>query len=109
MSRFRSMPSRTTLALGLLLLGAASFACDEDGKSAPDKCGDPALQIYDIQTAGEPADDNARFPCVTEIGHAVSSISTATPVETAGTGGTAGKSSAGGSGGKGGNAGTGGK
>jgi hypothetical protein len=115
MSRLSRTPNRTTLAIGLLLLVATSFACDDDGKTAPDKCGDPALQIYDIQSAGEPADDNAKYPCLTKIGHSVSSIvpaggsTSSTTTGGNGGGGTGGKASTGGTGGKASTGGTGGK
>jgi hypothetical protein len=74
MSRFRSNPVRGKAVLGALLLFVASgsAACDEEGKTAPERCLDPALPIFDIQAAGAPADDNAQYPCVTKAGHAVS-------------------------------------
>ena len=126
MSRLRIVPGRATLAVGLLLLAAAATACEEDSKTAPATCADPALPIYDIQGGAEDVNN----PCVTPVGHAVSSIAGGSSVDTggasdtggtagssgsagkggtAGSGGSAGKGGAGGSGGKGGNAGTGGK
>jgi hypothetical protein len=87
--RKRAFPNRARAALGALLLALGAAACDEDGKTAPARCADPPLPIFDIQAAGAPADDNARFndedelPCVTEVGHAISG-----PAVVAGTGGS---------------------
>ncbi len=122
MSRLSSHPVRAQAALGALLLGlvVSASGCEEDGKTAPDRCLEPALLIFDIQTAGAPADDNARFnddldangnllsPCVTKVGHSVSNIGSPTTPTTAGTGGsaTAGNGGKGGKGGKGGSGGT---
>lgn len=78
MSRVRSFPVRTWAVLGAALGALAISGCGEDGKGVPARCTDPPLPIYDIQNAGAPADDFARFnepgalPCVTEVGHAVS-------------------------------------
>ena len=99
MSRQRRMPARAKAALCTLLRALASSvsACDEDGKTAPERCLDPPLPApFDIQHAGAPADDNEQYPCVTPIGHAVSYIGSPT------TGGTAsgGTSSSGGAGGE---------
>jgi hypothetical protein len=96
MSRRRCIPARTKAAFALLLLAFASSvsACDEDGKTAPARCLDPTLPIFDIQAAGAPADDNARYPCVTEVGHATSPTTTPT-TDTAGSAGKAATSSAG--------------
>jgi len=69
----------------LLTLVAGAAACEEDGKTAPERCLDPALPIFDIQAAGEPSDDNAQYPCVTPVGHSVSYIGSPTPTPTAGT------------------------
>lgn len=113
MSRL-SLPARAVTALGaaLLLLGVA--ACDEDGKTAPERCADPPLPIYDIQHAGAPADDNARFnddagggdssgatpPCVTEVGHGISKpVVVGTGGGSSGTSGTTSTSGSGGLGG----------
>lgn len=84
MSRQRCIPARAKASLGLLLLAMASsvLACEEDTKSAPERCADPALPIFDIQAAGAPADDNEQYPCSTPIGHAVSYVG---PAVTAGT------------------------
>ncbi len=77
MSRVRSLPARTLAVLGAALAALVLSACGEDGKGVPARCADPPLPIYDIQNAGAPSDDFARFndpgepPCVTEIGHAV--------------------------------------
>lgn len=65
MSRFCLLQSRV---LGAALLALGALACGEDGKTAPERCADPPLPIYDIQDAGAHAVDN---PCVTPIGHAV--------------------------------------
>lgn len=95
MSRHRSHPVRAKAALSVLLLvvSAGAAACDEDGKTAPERCADPALPIYDMQAAGAPADDNAKYPCVTEVGHAISQQGpTTTPTST---GGSAGKAATG--------------
>ena len=106
MSRLSRIPDRAKAAVGWLLLAVAvtAVACEEDGKTAPDRCADPVLPIYDIQGAGEPseAEVNAN-PCVTKVGHSISSIGTADSGG-ATTGGTAGAAS----GGKGGKSGTGG-
>jgi hypothetical protein len=85
MSRQRYVPTRAKAWLGLLLLAFASSvsACDEDGKTVPERCADPALPIFDIQAAGVPADDNDRYPCSTPVGHAVSSVGTAATAGTA--------------------------
>jgi hypothetical protein len=78
MSRYRAFLPRARAALGALLLISSAAACDEDGKTAPARCADPPLPIFDIQHAGAPADDNARYndadalPCVTEVGHGIS-------------------------------------
>lgn len=117
MSRLSSHPVRAQAALGALLLGlvVSASGCEEDGKTAPDRCLEPALLVFDIQTAGAPADDNARFnddldangnllsPCVTKVGHSVSNIGSPTPT-TAGTGGSATAGTGGGKGGSGGTA-----
>jgi hypothetical protein len=87
MSRHRSFPNRARVVLGALLLASGVTACDEDGKTTPARCSE--LPIFDIQNAGAPADDNARYndaeglPCVTEVGHAISK-----PAELAAAGGT---------------------
>jgi len=98
MSRVRSHPVRAKAVLSVLALivVAGLPACEEDSKTAPERCADPPLQIYDIQ-AGAPAETN---PCITPIGHSVNSIAPAggTSTPTAGTGGKGGS----GSGGKGG-------
>ena len=90
MNRQRYVPVRAKACLGLLLLAFASSvsACDEDGKTVPERCGDPALPIFDIQAAGAPADDNAQYPCSTPIGHSVSSVGPAATAGTASNGGT---------------------
>lgn len=74
MSRVRRLP-RSTSALALLaLLPILASACGgEDGKTAPEKCNDPPLPIFDIQAAGVPNVDN---PCVTQPGYAISGTTT---------------------------------
>ncbi len=105
MSRLSCLPDRAKAAAGVLLLALAvgAAACDEDGKTAPERCADPALPIFDIQAAGEPADDNAQYPCVTQVGHSISSIGTPDTGGTTSTGGatTGGKGGGGGKGGSG--------
>jgi hypothetical protein len=90
MSRLRFNPVRAKGALGALLLtlAAGASACDDDGKTAPATCLDPALPLYDIQGAGAPSVDN---PCVTPVGHAISFIGE----PTTSTGGTSSGSSGG--------------
>jgi hypothetical protein len=109
MSRLRNIPGRATIALGCMLLGALAVACEEDGKTAPEKCGSPPLLIYDVQ-GGAQGDPDAN-PCVTDEGHAVSVILPASSGGSAptNTGGSGGKGGAGGSGGSSGKGGTGGK
>ena len=89
MSRQRCIPARAKAAIGLLLLAfvGSVTACDDDGKSAPERCADPALPIFDIQAAGIPSDDNEQYPCSTPIGHSVSYIGSPTTAGTA-SGGT---------------------
>jgi hypothetical protein len=91
MSRQRCIPARAKACLGLLLLAFASSvsACDDDGKTAPERCADPALPIFDIQAAGAPADDNKQYPCSTPVGHAVSFVGSASTAGGAPSGGTA--------------------
>jgi len=102
MSRLSSHSIRVNVALGALLLGlvTAVSACEEESKTAPERCLDPKLPLFDIQTAG--ARDDI-YPCNTSVGHSVSSIGNPT---TAGT--TSGGTATGGKGGSGGTA-TGGK
>lgn len=73
MSRPRTFSSSAKIALGLTLLLGAFVACGEDGKTAPERCSDPPLPIYDIQAAGQPDVDN---PCVTKPGYAISGTTT---------------------------------
>lgn len=99
------MFDRAALALVALALAVMAAACDEDGKTAPERCADPPLPLFDIQKTPPPEDDNRRFndvaagdgpalrPCITEVGHAVSSFSDGSAGETS-SGGT---SSSGGS------------
>lgn len=88
MSLLRPRSVRVNVALGTLLLGlvTALTACEEEGKTAPERCLDKPLPIYDIQ-AGGARDDT--YPCSTPVGHAISSIGS---TSTAGTTATAGKS-----------------
>ncbi len=78
MSRSLSLPGRALALLSAAVFTLGLIACGEDGKTAPERCADPPLPIFDIQSAGAPADDNARYndagelPCVTEVGHGVS-------------------------------------
>ena len=97
MSRQRCIPFRVKAVLGLLLIAVASslIACDEDSKTAPERCADPALPIFDIQTAGVPTDDNAQYPCSTKIGHSVSSIGSPSSAGTTSSAGKNGGGSAG--------------
>jgi hypothetical protein len=69
------------LAISAPFMGVA--ACDDDGKTAPERCLDPALPLFDPHHAGAPADDNEQYPCVTPVGHAVSYVGNA-PSNTAG-------------------------
>jgi hypothetical protein len=69
--RYVSILAKACLASLLLAFASGVSACDEDGKTAPERCADPPLPIFDIQAAGAPADDNAQYPCSTPIGHAV--------------------------------------
>jgi hypothetical protein len=73
MSRQRYVSTLAKACLASLLLAFASgvSACDEDGKTAPERCADPPLPIFDIQAAGVPADE---YPCSTPIGHAVNFV-----------------------------------
>jgi hypothetical protein len=97
MSRQRCIPARAKACLGLLLLAFASSvsACDDDGKTAPERCADPGLPIFDIQSAGSPSDDNRHLnsdpnkPCVTTIGHSVSFVGSPTTGGKGGGGGAA--------------------
>jgi hypothetical protein len=82
--RFSKYPVRAALAAALLSVLGSVSACDEDGKTAPDKCriSEPP---FDIQAAGGVPEDN---DCLTDIGHAVNSVGTAPSGGTA-AGGTA--------------------
>jgi hypothetical protein len=98
----RANPVRAKAVLGALLLTlvAGAAACEEDGKTAPERCIDPPP--FDIQ-AGAPA-DNVTNPCATPVGHSVSFIgSPTTPTAGTSTGGKGGKATTnGGAGGAGG-------
>lgn len=108
MKRIGSHSARAAAALGVLGLVVTVVACEEDGKTVPERCVE--LPLFDIQSAGAPADDNAHLegndpekPCVTKVGHAVSSFGDGTAGEAPSSGGSGGS---GGSAGSGGNAGT---
>lgn len=83
MSRMRSLLGRFAAALALCALTGVA-ACDDDGRTAPARCLDPALPLFDPAHAGAPADDNEQYPCVTPVGHAVSYVGDP-PSSTAGT------------------------
>jgi hypothetical protein len=85
--RFPGFRAQAALAAVLLSFVASLAGCEEDGKTAPDACLDPALEIYDI-AAGAPAETTN--PCVTRIGHSVSYIGDPTTAGTSSTGGTSG-------------------
>lgn len=74
MSRRRHLSGRVRAALPVAALFAAVFACDDAGKTAPERCADPPLPLFDFANAGAPSDDNARYPCVTPIGHGISYV-----------------------------------
>lgn len=61
-----------SLAKVAALLALVAVACDEDGKTAPDTCADPPLEIYDLaeEDPAEPGDQ--ANPCVTPVGDAFS-------------------------------------
>jgi hypothetical protein len=66
-----SHSGRAKAALCGSLLIFIALGCDEDGKTTPEICASPPLEIYDIQDppAGGAGEEN---PCVTKVGHAVS-------------------------------------
>jgi hypothetical protein len=71
----RSLSGRAKAAVGASLLILAAVACDEDGKTAPDICSDPPLEIFDIQdppSSGGEGGAGEVNPCVTPVGHAIS-------------------------------------
>lgn len=93
MKRVGTHSARAAAALGLLGLVVTVVACEEDGKTVPERCRE--LPLFDIQSAGAPADDNESLvgsdpekPCVTKVGHAVSSFSDGTAGEAPSTGGS---------------------
>jgi len=91
MSRFRATAARSNAVLSALVLTllAGAAACDDDGKTAPEGCVDPAP--YDIQ-AGAPADAEPN-PCVNGVGHAINQgAATPTAGSTVGGAATGGKS-----------------
>jgi hypothetical protein len=107
MKRFGTFSGRAAAVFGVLAVVATAVACEEDGKTVPERCVD--LPLFDIQAAGAPADDNASLvgsdaenPCVTKVGHAVSSFGNGSAGEAPSSGGTGGS----GTGGTGGTAGT---
>jgi len=97
MSRLRILSGTARAVAGLALLLGAASACGEDGKTAPDKCKEPPLPIFDIQLAGAPNVDN---PCVTQPGFAISGTTTSAGTSSAAaaqpTGGTSSGGTAGG-------------
>jgi hypothetical protein len=111
MKRAGKVFGRAAACLGALGLAFAVTACEEDGKTAPERCADPPLPLFDIRTMPPPSDDNRRFndgssgdgsglpPCITEVGHAVSSFGDGSAGETgtAGTTASGGTSASGGS------------
>jgi hypothetical protein len=72
MSRPSSLALGLPIGFALALLAIAGSGCSEDGKTTPSDC--PALPIYDIQGGAQSFDDPA--DCVTDVGHAVSSVNT---------------------------------
>lgn len=95
MSRLRSLPARPAAALLMGVALSAAVACDEEGKTAPERCSDP-LPIFDPATADVPTDHH---PCVTPVGDAVSSVGNAPSPGAAGSGSPgAGEGGAGGEG-----------
>ncbi|MDF3067967.1 MAG: hypothetical protein K0R38_3568 [Polyangiaceae bacterium] len=105
MKRAHRISGHAAAAIGAFVLMATALACDEDGKTVPERCADPPLPLEDIQKTPPPKDDNRRFndggagsmipPCITEVGHAVSSFDDGSGGDTA----TAGTSAVAGSGG----------
>ena len=71
MRRLPTVSGAATAVSCALVLGTMLGACGEDGKTAPDRCAEPPLPIFDIQQSGAPSVDN---PCVSKPGHAISGI-----------------------------------
>ncbi|RYZ08485.1 MAG: hypothetical protein EOO73_08555 [Myxococcales bacterium] len=110
MMRAGSVSGRVTVALGALAFSLLAVACDEDGKTAPQRCS-TLPEPFDIQKTPAPEDDNRSLNvgsggegalpnCVTEVGHAVSSFSDglggeASSPGSSGSGGSGGSSSGG--------------
>jgi hypothetical protein len=92
MSPLRALSCSARAIVSLAVVLAAVSACGEDSQTAPDKCKDPALPIFDIQLAGAPSVDN---PCVTKPGYAISGITT----DAGGSSSSGGKGGSGGTGG----------
>jgi hypothetical protein len=70
-----SQLGRAKGAIGASLLIFVALGCDEEGKTAPETCASPPLEIYDIQDppSGEGgAGAGVDNPCLTKVGHAVS-------------------------------------
>jgi hypothetical protein len=71
----RLFSGSATLAVGLTTFSLA-VACDEDGKTTPERC--PELPLYDITRSVGGAPPSAEVGaggddgCVTRVGHAVS-------------------------------------
>ncbi len=105
MIRFGKFSGPAATILGAAALFALMAGCEEDGQTVPARCSE--LPLFDIQKTPPPEDDNRQFndhedangnrlpPCVTEVGHAVSSFSDGS----GGDNGTGGSTSNGGSGG----------
>jgi hypothetical protein len=99
MSLSRSLPGRFAAALTIGVALTTGVACDEDGRTAPERCSDP-LPLFDPATAGVPADHH---PCVTPVGDAVSFVGNPPSSSTAGrSSNSPGEGGAGGQGGAGG-------
>ena len=72
MNLLRSSPARTLAVCAAMLVSGALAACEDDGQDLPERCQDPALEVFDSRHTPPPADDNEQYPCVTPVGHAVS-------------------------------------
>jgi hypothetical protein len=107
MKRGRDLIGRAAMALGPLALVLAVSACDEDGKTVPERCSVlPDPFPFDIRKTPPPEDDNRSLnpgsggadglpKCVTEVGHAVSSFVDPSMAGTSGSGGTSGSANGG--------------
>jgi hypothetical protein len=90
---------RAAMAASALSLFLAVSACEEDGKTVPERCA-VLPEPFDIQNTPPPEDDNRSLnpgsggdgglpKCVTEVGHAVSSFVDPSMAGTSGSGGSA--------------------